>query len=172
MLKQLIHGLRIYTESVKVQITSAQDYTYPDVLVAPDPRDLESTYIKKYPSVIFEVISKTTHIDDAADKFIRYKNIDSLQNYILVDSENIFIEVRAKQDNGEWLSEIYLSANARFPIPALGVELEISGVYEGIFLVPSQLVPSPKSVDYTPSGAASTYVRHTHGTLYRPGTWN
>lgn len=89
MLKQLIHDLRIYTESVKVQITSAQEYTYPDVLVAPDPRDLESTCIKKYPSVIFEVISKTSHIDDTADKFIRYKNIDSLQNYILVDSKKI-----------------------------------------------------------------------------------
>ena len=132
LLKHLIPGLRIYTESVKVQIASAQDYTYPDVLVAPDPRDLDSKYIKKYPSVIFEVMSKSSHVEDGADKFIRYKNIESLQNYILVDSEKILVEVRTKQETGEWISETYLPSDTRFPIPALAVELDIAGVYEGV----------------------------------------
>ena len=123
---------KIQQENVKVQISSKDDYTYPDVVVTLDERDFGQQYILKYPSVIFEVMSKTSRIDDAADKFIRYKNINSLQNYILVDSENIFVEVRSKQENGEWLSEIYLAADARFPISSLGVELEIPAVYEGV----------------------------------------
>ncbi|MFN0036982.1 MAG: Uma2 family endonuclease, partial [Saprospiraceae bacterium] len=122
-LKQIIKNLRIYTESVKAQITSQKDYTYPDVLVAPDPRDQESKYIKKHPPVIFEVISRTSRTEDSVDKFIRYKKIESLQNYILVDSEKMLVEVRVKLENGEWESETYLPSDLRFPVPALGVEL-------------------------------------------------
>ncbi|MFN0216586.1 MAG: Uma2 family endonuclease [Saprospiraceae bacterium] len=131
-LKQMIKDLRVYTESVKAQITSQKDYTYPDVLVAPDPRDLENKYIKKYPSVIFEVMSKTSRIDDSADKFIRYKNIESLQNYILVDSEKKLVEVRIKLENGDWESETYLQSDGHFPVPALGIDLRFEEVYEGV----------------------------------------
>ncbi len=131
-LKQIIKNLRVYTESVKAQITSQTDYTYPDVLVAPDPRDQESKYIKKYPPVLFEVISKNSRLDDTVDKFIRYKNIESLQNYILVDSEKMLVEVRIKLENGDWEATTYLPSDVRFPVPALGVELTFEAVYEGV----------------------------------------
>ncbi|MFN0174660.1 MAG: Uma2 family endonuclease [Saprospiraceae bacterium] len=130
-----MQGFRIFVEGVKVQITSQRDYTYPDVFVTSDPRDLEDRYIKKHPSVIFEVMSKTSRIEDSADKFIRYKNIESLRNYILVDSEKQLVEVRVKVENGEWESEIYLPDNKNFPVPALGVELSFDDVYEGVSFV-------------------------------------
>ncbi|MBL7775799.1 MAG: Uma2 family endonuclease, partial [Saprospiraceae bacterium] len=116
----------------KVQITSKKDYTYPDVMVTNDPRDWEDRYIKKHPVVIFEVISKTSRVEDAADKFVRYKNIAALQNYVLVDSEKVFVEVRHKLDSGEWEAQTYLSSDDRVPLPALGVELDLPGIYEGV----------------------------------------
>jgi Uma2 family endonuclease len=132
VLKQLLKNLRVQTENVKAQIGSEKDYTYPDVIVTSDPRDADSQYIIQHPSVIFEVMSKSSRIYDSADKFILYKNIESLQNYILVDSEKIFVEVRIKQENGEWEASSYLQSDERFPVPALGVELELSVVYEGV----------------------------------------
>jgi Uma2 family endonuclease len=125
---------RIVQENVKIQITSDQDYTYPDVAVTNDQRDLETqnAYFVKYPKVIFEVISKTSRTEDSVDKFIRYKNIESLQNYLLVDSEKQFVEVRTKLENGDWESETYLPSDARFPVPALGIELDFEGVYESV----------------------------------------
>jgi Uma2 family endonuclease len=131
-LKQILKNLRVQTENVKAQFGSENDYTYPDVIVTSDPRDADSQYIIQHPSVIFEVMSKSSRIYDSADKFIRYKNMASLQNYILVDSEKIFVEVRTKQPNGEWEASTYLQSDERFPIPALGVELELSAVYEGV----------------------------------------
>ncbi|MCB0535271.1 MAG: Uma2 family endonuclease [Saprospiraceae bacterium] len=122
----------MYSEGVKAQITAETDYTYPDVRVTNDLRDLENRYIKKYPSVIFEVLSKNSRVEDSADKFLRYKNIKSLQNYILVDSEKVFVEVRIKLENGEWEAATYLQADQKFPIPALGLELNLSAVYEGV----------------------------------------
>ena len=127
-------GYRIFQESVKVQIASERDYTYPDVMVTGDFRDLENRYIKKYPLVIFEVLSKTSRLEDSSDKFVRYKQIESLCNYILVDSEKKVVEVRTKRADGTWEAESFVEADARFPAPALGVELTFAEVYEGVLL--------------------------------------
>ncbi len=125
---------KIVQENVKIQISSNRDYTYPDVAVTGDPKDLDSqdAYFVKHPSVIFEVVSKTSRTEDSVDKFIRYKNIESLQNYVLVDSEKMLVEVRVKLNNGEWESETYLPSNVQFPVPALAIELTFEAVYEGI----------------------------------------
>ena len=134
LLKQTLskQGFRIYSEGVKAQISSEKDYTYPDVMVTSDLRDLEDRYIKKYPSVIFEVISKNSRVEDSVDKFSRYTNIKSLQNYILVDSEKMYVEVRTKQANGEWEASTYLQADKTFPVPALKLEFNLEAVYEGV----------------------------------------
>lgn len=130
--QQTLAGYRIYQESVKVQITSERDYTYPDVMLIGDSRDLENRYIKKYPAVIFEVLSKSSRIEDSTDKFIRYKQIESLRNYILVDSEKMIVEVRAKTESGVWEASSYVQSDSRFPVPALGIDLAFDEVYDGV----------------------------------------
>ena len=125
-------GFRIYVENVKAQITSEKDYTYPDVLVTNDPRDLENQYIKKYPVVIVEVLSKTSRLEDSSDKFVRYKKIPSPRNYILVDSEKMVVELRTKREDGSWEAESFAEADLRFPVPALELELPFAEVYEGV----------------------------------------
>lgn len=130
--QQTLAGYRVYQESVKVQITSERDYTYPDVMLTGDSRDLENRYIKKYPAVIFEVLSKSSRIEDSTDKFIRYKQIESLRNYILVDSEKMIVEVRAKTESGVWEASSYVQSDGRFPVPALGIDLVFDEVYDGV----------------------------------------
>lgn len=124
----------IFQENVKVQISSGKDYAYPDIVVTNDPLDLNGAdvYFIKHPCVIFEVISKSSRIEDSADKFIRYKNIETLQNYILVDSEKAWVEVRYKTPEGEWEANAYLMSDEKFPIPVLNLELRMEDVYEGI----------------------------------------
>jgi len=97
-----------------------------------DVRDTEDRYIKRYPIAIFEVISKTSRIEDSADKFIRYKNIESLRDYILVDSEKVFVELRSKQEDGTWEASTFFLSDMRFPLPSLGIELLLEAVYEGV----------------------------------------
>ncbi len=132
MLLKTLGKFKVHQENVKVQILHERDYTYPDVVVISDPRDFGTRYIKKFPPVIFEVISKTTRIDDQVDKFIRYKNIASLQNYILVDSEKAWVEVRYKTPEGEWEANAYFISDGKFPVPALGLELKFEEVYDGV----------------------------------------
>lgn len=133
LLRQFNPLLKVYVENVKVQIQHEKDYTYPDVMVANDPRDTENKYIKKYPTVIFEVISKSSRLEDAVDKFNRYKQIDSLQDYILVDSEKILIEVRHKSAENQWEAATFMASDGNILIPSLGLHLQIADIYRGVF---------------------------------------
>jgi Uma2 family endonuclease len=127
----------IFQENVKVQISAGKDYSYPDVVITNDPIDLsgEDAYFIKHPCVIVEVISKSSRIEDSADKFIRYKGIESLQNYILVDSLKAWVEVRYKTTASDWEANTYLVSDGHFPIPALDIELNIADVYEGVSFI-------------------------------------
>lgn len=133
LLKQhALSGYRVFQENVKVQITSERDYTYPDVMLTQDERDVESDYIIKYPTVIFEVLSKSSRIEDSTDKFIRYKQIESLRDYILVDSEKMIVEVRTKTESGAWEATSYLQSDGLFPVPSVGLDLAFDEVYDGV----------------------------------------
>lgn len=132
VLRQFFKGkaCKIFVEGVKLQVDESRTYLYPDVMVTCDARDLEHRYIKKYPSAVFEVISKNSRIYDTADKFILYKNIESLKNYVLVDSEKCFVEVRERLENGDWEATTYFLEDEKFPVPALALELSFSAIYE------------------------------------------
>lgn len=132
IIRQLLKdkACKIFVEGVKVQVSENRDYLYPDLMVTCDERDARSKYIIKFPSAVFEVISKNSRIYDTADKFILYKNIESLKNYVLVDSEKCFVEVRERLENGDWEATTYFLEDEKFPVPALELELSFSAIYE------------------------------------------
>jgi Uma2 family endonuclease len=130
-LKQLIRltAFRAYMESVKVRIKNDKDYTYPDIFVT-DDRDKDSPLIKRYPTVIIEVLSDKTRVYDKTDKFIRYQNIESLQHYLTVEPEKTIVECYSKQEDGSWEVETFTQISDVISLTALNIQLSISDIYE------------------------------------------
>jgi len=122
---------KVFMENVKVQIEGKKEYTYPDVLVTCDPRDLNKQYIIEHPSVIFEVSSPSTKVYDKTDKFIRFRKIKTLMHYIVVNSEKVDIEIYTKTGN-EWTSESFTDDKSDLDLSALNIKLPISEIYDDI----------------------------------------
>ena len=131
-LRQLLKNTscKVFMENVKVQITNKKHYTYPDIFVTCDERDLEDAYIKKYPSVIVEVASPSTKVHDKTDKFLDYRKITSLRHYLIVDTEKEIVECYTTKDGKEWISETYVSKKDAVPLDAIEASLPLSAVYE------------------------------------------
>jgi Uma2 family endonuclease len=121
---------RIQVENVKVRLTEHKRYTYPDVFVTCDERDLADAYIKRYPSVVFEVLSDSTRVYDKTAKFMAYKKIDTIQHYILVEPDSIDIEIFSKNTDGEWSAQSFHTITDTLPIAALAINVPISEIYE------------------------------------------
>lgn len=108
-------------------------YTYPDAVVAcEEEKYLDNEFDTLLnPTIIVEVLSKTTEDYDRGTKFMLYRSIPSLQNYMLVSSLEYSIEIYTR--NGEqWIlnaatepeSELYLSAiDYRFTLKDMYVQV-------------------------------------------------
>jgi Uma2 family endonuclease len=135
LMRLLLHPdqSNFFQENVKVQIIPRRNYAYPDLAVTKETRDLmgEDAYFVEHPTATFEVLSKNSRIEDQADKFIRYQNIESLRDCVLVDSERQWVEVRSKTFEGQWEFAAYGPKDDKVAAPSLGIELPFSDIYQG-----------------------------------------
>lgn len=92
-------GCRIYASDMRVGIGAGASYFYPDVTVVCDePRfedDAFDTLIN--PKVIIEVLSASTEGYDRGEKSVRYRQLESLQEYVLISQDKVQIEHYLRQ---------------------------------------------------------------------------
>jgi len=85
-------------------------YSCPDIVVVcnkPQFSDLYKDTVMN-PVVIVEVLPKSTEGYDRGDKFLLYRQLESLREYVLIDSKKIHAEVHRKNEEDYW----YLASEA------------------------------------------------------------
>ncbi len=127
-------GCRVHFLDLKLRIERADAYFYPDVLVTCDDRDQADRLVKRHASLVVEVLSDSTRAYDQGDKFALYRQLDSLQAYVLVDTLRRRIEVYERQSSPFWRFSAY-DAGESAHVEALDVRLEVDAIYEGTDVV-------------------------------------
>lgn len=123
-----------YGSDLRIHIPKNTLYTYPDISIIcgnPDLTD-EKFDIATNPSVIIELLSKSTRNYDRIEKFSLYRDIDSLQEYILIDTEKVHVEKHLRHKNNSWQLVDYKSLDNSFVIETVLVTLLLKDIYEGI----------------------------------------
>jgi len=94
---------RTYIADMKLQADELDAYFYPDVFVTCDSRDKASEYHKSHPKLIVEVLSPSTAGYDRGDKFAAYRQLTSLEEYVLVDAAAFTVDLFRKDEQGRWV---------------------------------------------------------------------
>ncbi|MDW8269982.1 MAG: Uma2 family endonuclease [Anaerolineae bacterium] len=109
-------------------------YTYPDVMVicgrlqfAPGRMDTVTN-----PVLIVEVLSPSTEAYDRGRKFEFYRSLESLQEYVLVDQDRFLVEHYRRREDGTWLLTTCERPDDILHLPALGVDLPLTVIYERV----------------------------------------
>ena len=111
---------RPYIDSMKVKIDTK--YFYPDVLVDCSNLSGQDSFTQA-PTLIVEVLSKSTQQYDKTFKLETYLTIPSLQEYILIEQDRAEIQVLRKSDG--WKSHYYfLGDEVTFESVELTVSVE------------------------------------------------
>jgi Uma2 family endonuclease len=93
---------RILNSDVRVNIQAANSYVYPDVSVTCDERDrLTAKYIS-HPRIVVEVLSPTTEAYDRGKKFDLYCRSSSLQEYVLVSTQAMSVDIYRRNFLDRW----------------------------------------------------------------------
>ncbi|WYL98028.1 MAG: Uma2 family endonuclease [Gloeotrichia echinulata IR180] len=97
--------LEVFLSDLRLWIPRYREYTYPDILIIKDEAIFQEgrTDTVVNPSIIFEVLSKSTSSRDRGDKFTYYRSIPQFQEYILIDQYQIHIEQFSKTSENKWL---------------------------------------------------------------------
>jgi Uma2 family endonuclease len=95
-------GCRVQTSDVKIEIQDSREFVYPDVSVTCSDRDRTATKFISHPNLIVEVLSPSTEGYDRGGKFNLYRRSESLQDYVLVNTNKIELDLYQKYDQSRW----------------------------------------------------------------------
>jgi Uma2 family endonuclease len=123
-----------FGSDLRVHIPKNTLFTYPDISIVCG--EIETTDDKfdtiTNPSVIIEILSPSTRNYDKGEKFTLYREIDSLQEYILIDSERIMVEKFIRNSDNSWQLTEYKYIDLSFSITTVDIEMQLADIYEGL----------------------------------------
>ena len=128
----------MYSSEMRVKVESNGLYTYPDVVVVCKEPKFEDDYVDTLlnPTVLVEVLSKSTERYDRIAKTTYYRTLESLTEHLLVAQEEVRLEQCVKQENGEWLVFYYSSLDNLVELKSIGCSLALRDVYDKVTIDP------------------------------------
>ena len=124
----------VYPSDMRVVVSRAGLYTYPDVTVVCGEARFEDQHHDTLlnPTVIVEVLSPSTESYDRGKKFQHYRQIDSLQEVVLIAQDAWHVEYYWRQAHGGWLLTEATNLDARVSLSSIQCELALVDVYEKV----------------------------------------
>jgi Uma2 family endonuclease len=132
-LKSHVRGgrCRVFMENMKAYIPALNYYYYPDVMVTCDDRDRSSSHSKSHPCLIVEVLSDSTEAFDRGDKFADYRQLESLQEYVLINQKRHQVECFRRNEEGRWVLYSY-TQNESLQLASLDFQINMESLYEDV----------------------------------------
>ncbi len=114
-----------FSSDMKVKVSSKRNnYFYPDILVVCDENN--DDYFQNSPTIIVEVLSKSTSKSDKSQKRLLYFNIPTLKEYVLIEQDKCEVIIFEKDKN--WQSNYYFLGD-EITFKSIDVSLTVEDIY-------------------------------------------
>jgi Uma2 family endonuclease len=124
----------VYVSAMRVRVRATDLLTYPDVVVVcgePQFNDEESDTLLN-PTLIVEVLSKSTKNFDRGDKFEQYRTMESFSEYLLIAQDKIYAEQYIRQNTGDWLLKVFNQVEDTIQLASIQCRLPIGTIYSKV----------------------------------------
>ena len=120
-------------------ISPARAHTYyqADLLVTCEPPTPRQRTIHA-PILIVEVLSPSTQALDRNRKLPDYRHMPSVQEIVLVDSEQMHVELYRRFEATRWLSEILRDPGDLLHLDSVGLDLALADLYRRVVFPPEE----------------------------------
>jgi Uma2 family endonuclease len=126
---------RPYGSDMRVHIPQNSLFTYPDISVFCGDLEMLESDSAIGPLILVEILSQSTKNYDRGSKFKLYRDIPSLKEYVLLDSESVSVEAFRLNDSAHWELEEYKNADQLLRFPVIDVSVSLKDIYEGTRLI-------------------------------------
>jgi len=125
---------RGFGSDMRILVQETGLYAYPDITVVCGERlysdQRRDTLLN--PTLLIEVLSPSTEGYDRGLKAGNYRQLASLQEYLLVAQDRPHIERYARRPEGTWELTEASGLEAKLSLPAIGCELRLADVYADV----------------------------------------
>ena len=119
----------------RLQILSGRAYVYPDLTVvcgAPEFNEKKPLDTLLNPTLLVEVLSPSTGSHDRGEKFMYYRQIPSLRQYLILDSQSVHAELYSLDELGRWVLTETRDLGAVLDLSSIGCQVPLAEVYSGV----------------------------------------
>jgi len=126
-------GCKPYGSDFRIHIPENSLFTYPDISIICGEviTSKEDEETGTQPTIIVEILSPSTKNYDRGEKFMLYRAIPTLIEYILIDSESIHVEHFAINKKGLWQLKEHNKLEEKIIIETFNIQLQLEDLYEG-----------------------------------------
>jgi Uma2 family endonuclease len=128
-LERAVRGSSCEVFNSDMKVVAEHFSAYPDASVVCSPVHNEATAIDA-PVVVVEVVSLSTSKRDYGSKSVNYREIESLQHYVLIEQDRLHVEVFSRESQG-WRTTIYEKLTDKIELAAIGASIGLAEIYEG-----------------------------------------
>ncbi|OCR00204.1 hypothetical protein BCD67_21260 [Oscillatoriales cyanobacterium USR001] len=124
----------VYMGDVRLWIPKRRIYTYPDVMVVvgePEYYNNRTDTITN-PKVIVEVLSKSTQGYDKSEKFDYYRSIPTVEEYILIHQNKVYVEQFYKTGKKRWSFGEYDAEDEAIALNSVPFQISLTDVYNKV----------------------------------------
>jgi Uma2 family endonuclease len=135
-----------YSSEMRVR-TTPTEYTYPDVVVVCDEPQFEDAELDTLlnPTVVVEVLSKSSEARDRGEKFLDYRGIESVKDIILITQHKMRVEHYVRQPNNDWILHDISDPDGMTIMTSIGCTLTLAEIYERVTFPPPRQLKSVTS---------------------------
>jgi Uma2 family endonuclease len=125
---------RALTSDMRVKVNATGLYTYPDIAIVCDKPQFEDEVFDTLlnPRAVVEVLSDSTEKYDRGAKFGHYRQIPSLEEYVLVAQDRPLVERYVRQADGSWVLTIFEGLSATFAFASIPARIPLAEIYNGV----------------------------------------
>lgn len=103
-------------------------YCYPDVSVVCQKPNLDGNTLLN-PTLLVEILSPSTSNYDQSEKKNAYLQLPSLQEYLLIAQDRIWIAHYSRRTEFMWNYRVYEDTSELIPLPSLDISLLVAEIY-------------------------------------------
>ena len=123
-----------HSSDLRVNVRATSFYAYPDIVVVCGQPQFEDRHRDTLvnPTVIFEILSRSTEGYDRGEKFANYRTLESMTDFIMISQHRPLVEHYARQPDETWLLTSYEGLKAVLLLPSIGCELPLADIYDKV----------------------------------------
>jgi Uma2 family endonuclease len=127
-LRNHLKGSPCATFMADIKVKLGGDYVYPDVLVDCGKMRGDDLFAGS-PVIIVEVLSRSTRKTDMTTKLIRYINLPSLQEYVLIEADMVLVQVMRRSKG--WMPEYFFLGDDVY-FESIDLSLPVEAIYDRV----------------------------------------